>query len=236
MNRVHREQGGFTLIELLVSIVILVGGIFGLVAAVDSSRGLGNVAEHEDVASQVADRELDTALAFPYSSLSLSSVPLATGTPANDNDQWRALWQANVPATGQACTTAGTYNQAGSNKETDASCVVSASGAPVAPFSSVTVPTASGGIVKLKIFRVITWVNDLACGSACPNGGPTTTLGDYKRITIGVQVISTATGAAPTRFGEGPAKPVVVSAIKSDPSLQKGNAAGNTSPCVLVTC
>lgn len=235
MRRIHRAEDGFTLIELLVSITILAVGIFGLVASVDSSRGLGNVAEHEDVAAQVADRELDTALALPYSSLSLSNVPVATGTPTNDNDQWRAIWQANVPSSGQACS-AVPYDQAAANKETDASCLVSAAGSPVLPFISVSVPTSSGTIVKVKVFRIITWVNDLACGTACPNGGPTTQFGDYRRITIAAQVVSTTTGAAPTQFGGGPAKPIVVSAIKADPTLNKANAAGNSSPCVLLTC
>jgi hypothetical protein len=42
--------------------------------------------------------------------------------------------------------------------------------------------------------------------------------------------ITTASGATPTLMGQGPKKPIVVSAIKADPMRIKGNVSGVPPP------
>jgi prepilin-type N-terminal cleavage/methylation domain-containing protein len=266
-QRLAAEQG-FTLIELLVGMVILVVGIFGLVASVDSSRKLGDTTEHEAVAAQVADRELDTATALQFNAVALTGRPVASGTAGDDVSRWNAVYPTVVPAVtgGNNCSTS--INEALANDETSAGtsgsgigclvvCPPSATANTVGctdntatvkgripPIGTVSVPAGSGTLVRLKVYRYVTWVNDRACGTDCPSpctsgcasgGTPTSTWrGDYKRITIAVQVVTRATatsGTPGTAFGTGPKKPIVVSALKRDPTLGKGNGKGDNAGC-----
>jgi prepilin-type N-terminal cleavage/methylation domain-containing protein len=261
-----QAEAGFTLIELLVGMVILAMGIFGLVASVDSSRKLSDTTEHEDVASQVADRELDTALSIPFNAVALTNRPVATANAADDVTQWNAVYPTVVPAVtgGNTCATAITETLA--NDESNSNClVVCPSGATantigctdvtatvkgrIPPIGTVAVPAGNGTLVRLKVYRFVTWVNDVACGANCPSpctsscsGGSPTSIwrGDYKRVTIAVQTVTGATastGLPGTTFGNGPRKPIVVSAIRRDPSLGKGNSPGDVAACgKLIAC
>jgi prepilin-type N-terminal cleavage/methylation domain-containing protein len=246
-----QSEEGFTLIELLVAIVILATGIFALVSSVNASRQLGNVAEHQGVASAVADRELHSLLSMPYNFVALNATPLPGGTA--DDATWNAIYNGtNVtpstgpivpnPQGGNANSCSGPIVETLPNNENSTACLVSCptgttvGGAcpvvpgKVAPYASISVPAGSSTIVRLKVFRYITWVNDVACGSTCPNL-PTGARGDYKRITIAAQIVQPNTGSAPTQLGLGPARPVVVSAIRTDPQRSAGNVGGNGNPC-----
>jgi prepilin-type N-terminal cleavage/methylation domain-containing protein len=265
-----RSEDGFTLIELLVGMVILVVGVFGLVASVDSSRKLADVTEHEDVAAQVADRELDTALSVPFNAVALTSRPVATATASDDVTQWNAVYPTVVPVVsgGNDCTTAITEtlaNNEGGAGTTGSSigclvvCPSTATAGTVGctdttatvkgripAIGTVSVPAGTSTVIKLKVYRYVTWVNDIACGANCPSpctsgcsGATPSSIwrGDYKRVTIAVQAVSGATsstGQAGAQFGGGPRKPVVVSAIKRDPTLGKANAPGDASGCGTV--
>jgi hypothetical protein len=118
------------------------------------------------------------------------------------------------------------------------------SGCPVAgtlaPVSTLSVPTTTGTARMVKIYRFVTWVNDLACGANCPNPAASAYKGDYKRVTIAVLPVVGATatsGAASTQSLGGQTRPVVVSAIRNDPTLGAQNAAGQgPSPCDVVQC
>jgi prepilin-type N-terminal cleavage/methylation domain-containing protein len=255
-----QSEAGFTLIELLVGMVILAIGIFGLVASVDSSRKLNDTTEHEEVASQVADRELDTALALPFNAVALTTKPVATATAADDATQWNSDYPAVVPAVSGGNSCASAINEGLANDESNAACLVVCPASATAntvgctdatagvkgripPVGTVSVPAANGTPVRLKVYRYVTWVNDVACGSNCPSpctssctsGTPTSIWrGDYKRVTIAVQAVSGATastGLPGTQFGTGPRKPVVVSAIKRDPTLGKANSPGEVAGC-----
>jgi prepilin-type N-terminal cleavage/methylation domain-containing protein len=249
-SRLHSEDG-FTLIELLIAATILVIGIFALVASVDGARRLGDVAEHQKVASAVADRELHSLVTMPYNFLALSSTPLASGT--SDDASWNAIFNGTnvTPNTGAIVPhpSAASSNNCSSpvvetlpNNENSTACLVSCptgttvGGAcpvvpgKVAPYVSVSVPAGSGTTVRIKVFRYVTWVNDVACNSSCPNL-PTGAKGDYKRVTIAAQVVEPTTGTAPTDFGHGPTRPVIVSAIRTDPQRSAGNVNGNGNPC-----
>jgi prepilin-type N-terminal cleavage/methylation domain-containing protein len=267
MNERLRSEAGFTLVELLMGMVLLAIGIFALVTSVDASRRLSDTTEHEDVASQIADRELDTALALPFNAVALTSRPVATGTASDDATQWNNDYPTVVPVVsgGNDCSSPITEtlanNEGGAGTTgTAIGCLVvcpstatantvgctdptSAVKGRIPPIGTVSVPAANSTIVRLKIYRYVTWVNDLACGANCPS--PCTSSctsavpssvwrGDYKRVTIAVQVVAGATagsGQPGTRFGTGPKKPVVVSAIKRDPTLGKGNGTGEVPGC-----
>jgi prepilin-type N-terminal cleavage/methylation domain-containing protein len=242
-------ESGFTLIELLVAATILVIGIFGLVTSVNTSHKLSDVSEHETVASQVADRELDLARTIPYLAVALSTdIPASGGTATADATRWNAWLTSGIlphPGTAFACTSASSSNNnpALPNDEQTPGCIVSCQTAPsagcpavgkLAPVSTVSVPTVSGTLQKLKIYRYVTWVNDLACGQSCPNPSGNGYRGDYKRVTIAVLPVLGATstsGVAATASINGPRQPVVVSAIRNDPTLGTGNASGGASPC-----
>ena len=66
----------------------------------------------------------------------------------------------------------------------------------VQPVSTVSVPTTSGTVQKLKVYSYVTWVNDLACGSGCPNPSTTGYKGDYKRVTVAVLPVIGATSTS----------------------------------------
>jgi type II secretory pathway pseudopilin PulG len=271
-ERVHAERA-FTLIELLVGMTLLVVAILGLVASVDSSRKLSDTTEHEAVASEVADRELDTAMALPFNAVALTVRPVATGTASDDVTQWNAVYPTVVPsvAGGNNCslsiseTLANNEASAGTTGSTIGCLVVCPASATantvgctdttaavkgrIPPVGTISVPAAASTSVRLKVYRYITWVNDTACGATCPSpctsgcagATPTSTWrGDYKRITIAVQVVSggSATAGTPAAgFGNGPRKPVVVSALKRDPTLGKGNGKGDSPGCgTILAC
>jgi Tfp pilus assembly protein PilV len=243
------EESGFTLVELLVSATILVIGVFGLVASTDTSHKLSDVSEHETVASQIADRELDLAQTIPYQGVALSTgLPGNTGGPTADDTRWNAWLTSGIlphPSSSFSCSSATSTNNNPTipNDEQSTGCEIACPSAPatgcpalgkLAPVSSVSVPTAAGSILKLKIYRYVTWVNDLACGATCPNPSLTGYRGDYKRITIAVLPVAGATattGVAAANRLDGPRQPVVVSAIRNDPKLGAGNSAGGVNPC-----
>lgn len=238
------NEAGFTLIELLVAITVLVIGVFGLVTSVNTSHKLSDVSERETVASQVADRELDLAVAVPYTSVALTSLPSTAGS-TDDSTQWNN-WRGSVvphPTSAFTCSSASSTvnNPTLPNDERSTSCVVAcatvsaSTGCPavgrVAPVSTVSVPTRSGSVRTMKVYRYVTWVNDLSCGTACPNPSVSGYKGDYKRVTIAVlpvgNSVTDTTGIASTQAFGGPTKPIVVSAVKNDPTANSTD----TSPC-----
>jgi prepilin-type N-terminal cleavage/methylation domain-containing protein len=244
------DESGFTLIELLVSAVILVIGVFGLVTSVNTSHKLSDVSEHETVASQIADRELNLALAIPYPFVALSTSLPTSGAATDDGTRWNSWLTSGVlphPSSSFSCSSASVSNRnpALPNDEQSTGCIVAcptagaSPGCPgigkLAPISTVSVPTASGSARVLKIYRYVSWVNDLSCGSSCPNPVNAGYKGDYKRVTIAVLPVvgGTATsGAASQQALTGPKQPVVVSAIRNDPTLGAHNASSNDpSPC-----
>ena len=247
--RVQREDG-FTLIELLVAATILVIGIFALVTAVDASRKLGDVSEHENTASAVASRDLNSLLTVPYNSLALTTTPPTGGTA--DDVKWNAIYNGTnvtpnvppiVPSPSSSNSCSGAIVETLPNNENSTACLVSCptgttvGGAcpivpgAVAPYASVSVPSGSGTSVRVKVFRYVTWVNDVPCATSCPNL-PAGAKGDYKRVTVAAQFVL-PNGSAPRQGGGGPVRPVVVSAIRPDPQRAAGNVGGNASPCSI---
>jgi type II secretory pathway pseudopilin PulG len=242
------DESGFTLIELLVAATILILGIFGLVTSVETSHKLSDVSERETSASQVADRELDLALTIPYTSVALTSLPNPAG-PTADGTQWNNWLPGAVPHPSPAftCSSASSTNNnpTDPNDERSTSCIASCAtvsagtGCPavgrLAAVSTVSAPTASGTVRKLKVYRYVTWVNDLACGASCPNPPANGYKGDYKRVTIAVlpvlASVTDTTGVASSLTIDGPKRPVVVSAVRNDPAFTGAGQPGSLSPC-----
>jgi Tfp pilus assembly protein PilV len=248
------SESGFTLIELLVAAVILIVGVFGLVASVETSHKLSDVSEHETVATQVADRELDLALTVPYVAVSLTSLPAAGGAADSDATQWNNWRTSLVPSPSSAftCSSASSANNNPvlPNDERSTSCVAACptedtgsqhTGCPgvgrLAAVSTVFVPAVSSSIRKLKVYRYVTWVNDLACSANCPNTIANGYKGDYKRVTIAVlpvqRSVTDNTGLAANQPIGGPMKPVVVSAIRNDPTFSPQSTPSAGSPCTV---
>jgi len=206
-------EEGFTLIEVLVAAVLLAVGLLALVASLDESRSLGNVSQHESAAAHFAERDLENWLARPYNEIALTRNP--TAAPADPKaPTWTSIANSNLPSTPNderavtdeaICTAPGT------------GCPLVGTIDPIATWSDDKFGTRG------YVYRYVTWVDDAYCSATnCP--GTT----DYKRITIAV-TITTSAGATPGH-GQGPKTPIVVSAIKADPTLIKGNQIGVPSP------
>jgi Tfp pilus assembly protein PilV len=250
-------EAGFTLIELMVAALILIIGIFGLITSVDSSRKLSDVSEREAIAGQVADRELERATTLPYDSIALSTTaPSNSGATADDNVRWNVYLTSSSllpqPSGGANCASASAATAASTSPNNETTCIVACPTAAttgcsavgmVPAITNVSVPTASGTRVALKVYRYVTWVNDTACGAGCPNLAKSAFRGDYKRVTIAVQPVqrsvSSSTGLPGAAAIDGPRQPIIVSAVKPDPSLGPNNNSGNVSPCTIkeaITC
>lgn len=262
------DEAGFTLIELLVSMVILVVGLFGLVASFDTFRGLADQSEHQAGAGAVAERQLDAGIGVPFGKLALTCLPGGTPACGTDDTAWTNVRDYGVQAAGATlspilptgasggndCTLSvatlpdATLNYSEASANDERKCLVacpSTSGTActsaglVAPYSDVT--DARGN--RYRVYRYVTWVNDVPCGVGCPNpgipraGAPAGETnpwkGDYKRLTIAVQVIRRGTALAPTARRGGPRNPIVVSAVKIDPTKGLANSPGGSSPVGL---
>jgi len=109
-----------------------------------------------------------------------------------------------------------------------------ASGTAVATSGAAVTPTRTWSVTRMGttasargcVYDFVRWVDDPTCPDAsCPGAE------DYKRLTVVVSVTGTNGAALPG----GPAKPVVVSAIKANPRIGPGNTTGNSSPCLLTS-
>jgi prepilin-type N-terminal cleavage/methylation domain-containing protein len=204
------SESGFTLIEVLVAAALLAVGLLGLAESIDTSRNLGTVSEHNAAASHFAERELENWLARPYNEISLTRDP--TGDPKMST--WTDIANANLPSAPNneralsdevICTAAG------------GGCPVAGSLDPISTWSDDKFGTRG------YVYRYVSWVDDAYCSNTnCP--GTT----DYKRITIAV-TITDSSGGTPLR-NLGPRTPIVVSAVKVDPTRIKGNSVGVPPP------
>jgi Tfp pilus assembly protein PilV len=215
-QRVRGEEG-FTLVEVLVAAVLLVTALLVLVASLDSERRLGDNAQAQGAAAQFAERELDTLLARPYNELALNRKP----TDAFDGSIPTASWTS----------TRQLLPSAPNDERTDPNAVLCAGNQCATAVPAISDWSSDKPAVRGKVYRYVTWVNDASCSNTdCPGAQ------DYKRITVAVMV-TTSSGAIPT-VRQGPRVPIVVSAVKINPKLVKGNISGQGTPCedAGVTC
>jgi type II secretory pathway pseudopilin PulG len=157
------QEDGFTLVELLIAAVILVVGIFAVIASFDAVRRLGTNNESQTVRAQVAEKDLQQIISQGYDAIGLSSTPTHSTDPNNPNyyvingTPSKFQWDlTNSTRTENLCTSS-------------TSCTGSIAPGPTA--------WSSGG-ESGSIYRYVTWVDD-ACGTgSCPS----TT--DFKRVTV----------------------------------------------------
>ena len=157
-----RREDGFTLVELLIAAVVLVVGIFAMIASFDATRRLASNQESQTVRAQVAEQDLQQLISQGYDAIGLSSVPAHSTDPNNPN----YYVTTGTPSTFQWDLT---------NPSRTESLCTSATGCTgsIAPG-----PTAwSSGGENGSIYRFVTWVND-TCTGACAS----TT--DFKRVTV----------------------------------------------------
>ena len=157
-----KREDGFTLVELLIALVVLVVGIFAVIASFDATRRLGTNSESQTVRAQVAERDLQQLISQGYDALGLSSTPTHSTDPNNPNYyvtngspstfQWDLTTSSRIEP---LCTSA-------------TGCAGSIAPGP----TSWTSGDASG-----SIYRFVTWVND-SCASACSSST------DFKRVTV----------------------------------------------------
>jgi hypothetical protein len=75
--------------------------------------------------------------------------------------------------------------------------------------------------VRGCLYDFVRWVDDPRCSATdCPGTQ------DYKRVTVAVTVTSSTGSALPG----GPQKPVIVSAVKANPRVGRGNTNGTAPP------
>jgi Tfp pilus assembly protein PilV len=159
---VQREDG-MTLVEVLIASIVLVVGIFSVIAAYDAVRRLSSSSEAQTVRAQVAEKDMQLLLSGGYAALGLSSTPAHSTDPNNPayyvnsgSFQWDLT---NTSRTEPLCTS------------------TNGCGGSIAPG-----PTAwSSGGQSGNIYRFITWVDD-PCDPNAPGICAGTT--DYKRVTI----------------------------------------------------
>jgi prepilin-type N-terminal cleavage/methylation domain-containing protein len=74
---------GFTLVELLVTMVIATVGIMAVVSVLEHSQRLNSQTEKNEVASHIAEREIESVSAVGFAQLGLTSLPSHSASPTD---------------------------------------------------------------------------------------------------------------------------------------------------------
>lgn len=211
-------EGGFTVVEVLVAVLVLTVGLITLVAAFDPARRLGTTAEMRQVASGMAEQEIQRVQALPWAKIALASAPTVnSGATAKDPTHYIS----NGPCIGTGPVTSPCY-------QWDWSTVSSAEGLDVDatnadgtanPQAWTTTVNTSSGATRFsgKTYRFITWANDTECTQTACGG-----TNDYKRVTVAVTVNGLTT-------------PIVESTLVTNPVASNG-ASNDPLADPSVTC
>ena len=76
-----RSEDGFTIVETVVAAILLAIGAIAVLGAFDGARRATFRAEQSQVASDIAQRELEALRAKPYTQLALTSAPATSERP-----------------------------------------------------------------------------------------------------------------------------------------------------------
>ena len=182
--------------DVLIAMVIGLVGLLATVASIDGSRGLVDTSEYRTAAAHIGQKEIERIQSLEYGSVLLDSAP-ATSTNAFDPGYHVT---AGSPPTYR-------WDQGtGGSAATEQLAVAAGNVCTPGPCLSAAPTAWSDGRLSGKLHRYVTWVDDAACGAACP--GDT----DFKRVTIAV-----------TEDHDAKRPPVLVSTIVSDPAARKGD-------------
>lgn len=185
-----KAEDGFTLVEFLVAALVLMVGIFAVIASFDAVRRLTTNSESQTVRAQVAEKDLQQIVSLGYANVGLSSAPAHASDP-NDPDYYvtngppaKFQWDlTNATRTESLCTAA-------------TGCSGSIAPGPVA---------WSAGGESGNIYRFVTWVDD-PCDPGTPAACATAT--DYKRVTVMITQSNVS----------GPKTPLLLSTVVTDPN------------------
>lgn len=212
----HRmcREGGYTMIEVLVATLMIALAAAGLLGAFSGARQQATYSEKQNVATAVAEQELQRITSLPWEQIALNSgatwtaksssatdptsylsagpCPAATGTPPAPQEKpcyqydWKTSTAVEPLVTAPAAS-------------------LGAEALKVDPYTFTTL--AANGTTRLSgsIYRFITWAYDKECkGTNCGGGN------SAKRITVAVTV-------------SGLKNPMVLSSLYTDPVGGKKN-------------
>lgn len=172
-----RSEAGFTIIEAVIAALLLSLGAIAVLTAFDGARRATYRAEASQVASDIAQRELEALRQKSYAQLAMTAQPGAPG-PGNDP-------RSRVSGTSFALTKEGTNPAAmvinGGSKYGGGTIAGGTVDPGPSPFTS--------GDISGSVHRFVVWQNDPNCtDDLCP--GPQ----DYKRLVVAVTLDPTASG------------------------------------------
>lgn len=184
--RLLRGERGFTLVELMTSAVLAAVGVGAITTVLVGARELVSDSERGSTAAQVAERELEEALAEPYADLSMSQPPATSTNPADP--------RYHVASSGSGWTYR--WDQAQGSSATPAAVIYD----PADPGDIPPSTTWDDGRMRGVVHRFVTVYDDPSIANTATNPLP-----DGKRVTVVVTV----------EGGTKPRKPVLVSSVVS---------------------
>ena len=172
-----RSEDGFTIVETVVAAILLAIGAIAVLGAFDGATRATFRAEQSQVASDIAQREVEALRAKPYTQLALTSAPATSGD--SDSPAWRVVG-SNFALNDDRTNQSPLVVQGGSL--TGGGTITGASVAPTTAFDS--------GDISGTIRRYVVWRNDPNCADVLCTGSQ-----DYKRVVVAVELDSVGTGS-----------------------------------------
>ena len=205
-----RSQSGFTTIELLLAMMITSVGIISLVGTLDVSRRATTYSEMKEVASHMAEQQMEELRALDYAEVALDGnvVPSSSADPGNpafylDGGGTTYRWDQrdNAPASHVA-----------------EPVVIDATDGRV----ESTAEAWDDGRVHGQIYRYVTCATTTGDAEDCDSGPDTSA---YKRVIVAVTVENAM----------GPSMPIMASTLVSDPDLANGDVNPDNDPGTFCT-
>ncbi len=211
-----RSEKGFTVIEVMIAAVIMIVGVLGVFAALDSARVLSTVGERQTTIAHRAQQELERLQAMPYKSLAMTvAPPAASGCPTPLTPQY--------PTSPNCYVSGGNYSYDRNDTSKTEPLVIDTTNGTITPNGSGSGCTDgctskwTDGNYSGEVFDFVSWASDANCtgGTICPAGS------DYKRVTV----VVTLSGAAATH----PSKPLLASTFEANPDALPTGAPSNSA-------
>jgi len=179
-TRLHSDQSGFTMVELLIAMALISLGLVAVLTSLDRAgeRTLGAQAQEQTIS--YGQREIERLRTYPYDQLALSSLPTASGDGIQAGDgQTSNPRNPNYYVNGTRYLIKADYGNKASgtppNVPVAGELMISGGTIPPGP------ETVTVGVIRVKVYRYITWRDDPRCPDAtCPGEQ------DTKRITVAV--------------------------------------------------
>ena len=172
-----RSEDGFTIVETVVAAILLAIGAIAVLGAFDGATRATFRAEQSQVASDIAQREVEALRAKPYTQVALTSAPATSGD--SDSPSWRVVG-SNFALNDDRTNQSPLVVQGGSL--TGGGTITGASVTPSTAFDS--------GDISGTIRRYVVWRNDPNCADVLCTGSQ-----DYKRVVVAVELDSVGSGS-----------------------------------------